>query len=237
MAVISAIQIAIIFVFGYLAYIGHALDKKGSIVAAVLGLFILQFGGVYPFLALLVFVIMGVLSTKYKYSEKLRSGIAQERKGIRSWGNVLGNGLGAVIFVILEYITRQDFLWAATFASIATANADTLASELGKVLGKEPRMITNFKPAKPGANGAISIQGEIFALVGAMTIGVIAMVVTQYKWQIFLATLLGGFIGCNIDSIVGATLENKGIVDNNGTNFIATLAGGIAGAIIFLALV
>ncbi len=237
MATISAIQIVIVFAFGYLAYALHALDKKGSIAAAILGIFVLQFGGVYPFLALLIFVIMGVLSTKYKYSEKLRTGIAQERKGIRSWGNVLGNGLGTAIFVILEYITRQDFLWAAAFASIATANADTLASELGKVLGKDPRMITNFKPAKPGVNGAISIQGEFFALVGAMAIGVIAMVVTQYKWQIFLATLLGGFIGCNIDSIVGATLENKGIVDNNGTNFIATLAGGIAGAIIFLALV
>ncbi|MBO8175733.1 MAG: TIGR00297 family protein [Thermococcus sp.] len=237
MTVSSAVQITIIFMFALLAYLVRALDKKGSIAAAILGILILQFGGVYPFLALLIFVVMGVLSTKYKYSEKLKSGIAQEKSGIRSWKNVLGNGLAAVIFVIIEHITRQDFLWAATFSAIATANADTLASEIGKVLGKEPRMITNFKPAKPGANGAISIQGEIFALVGAMAIGVIAMVITQYKWQIFLATLLGGFIGCNIDSIVGATLENKGIIDNNGTNFIATLTGGIAGAIIFLAIV
>jgi len=237
MTIIPVVQIAIVFVFGGLAYTCHVLDKEGSIAAVILGILILQFGGIYPFLALLTFVVMGVLSTKYKYSEKLKAGIAQEKKGIRSWGNVLGNGLAAVIFVIIEYITRQDFIWAAVFASIATANADTLASEMGKILGKKPKMITNLKPTKPGANGAISIQGEIFALVGAMSIGVIAMVVTQYRWQIFLATLLGGFIGCNIDSIVGATLENKGIVDNNGTNFIATLTGGIAGAIIFLALV
>ena len=237
MAVISVIQIVMILVIGWLAYVCRALDRKGSIVAIILGILTLQFGGVYPFLALLTFVVMGVLSTKYKYHEKLKTGIAQEQKGVRGWKNVIGNGLATSIFVILEYLIKQDFLWTATFASIATANADTLASELGKVFGKNPKMITNLKPVKPGSNGAISLQGEIFALVGAIIIGIIATAVTSFKWQMFLATTMGGFIGCNIDSVVGATLEDRGIVDNNGTNFIATLAGGIAGAIIFLALV
>lgn len=231
------LQFGVLIIFGLIAYVSKALDKKGSAVAVFLGMLILYFGGVYPFLALLVFVVMGVFSTRYRYPEKLRMGIAQEKNGVRGWKNVLGNGLAAGMFMIFEHILQQDFLWVATFASIATANADTLASELGTVLGKKPRMITNLKPAKPGSNGAISLQGEIFALVGALVIGAIATGIAQYKWQVLLATLLGGFIGCNIDSIVGATLENRGIVDNNGTNFIATLAGGIVGAIIFLALV
>ena len=231
------LQFGILIVFGLIAYISKALDKRGSVVAVFLGMLILYFGGMYPFLALLAFVVMGVFSTKYRYYDKLRIGIAQEKNGVRSWKNVLGNGLAAGIFILFEHILHKDFLWVATFASIATANADTLASELGEVLGKNPRVITNLKPAKPGSNGAISLQGEIFATVGALVIGAIATGITQHKWQIFLATLLGGFIGCNVDSIVGATLENRGIVDNNGTNFIATLAGGMVGAIIFLALV
>ncbi|WP_457753185.1 DUF92 domain-containing protein [Thermococcus sp.] len=234
---IPMIQFIMLIVFGFAAYVFKALDKMGSVSAVFLGMLILYFGGMYPFLALVVFVVMGVLSTRYKYSDKLKIGIAEGKKGIRSWRNVLGNGLAAGIFVMFEHVFQQDFLWAATFASIATANADTLASELGKILGKKPRIITNLKPAKPGSNGAVSFQGELFAFIGALAIAFIAAEITQYKWQMLLATLLGGFIGCNIDSIVGATLENRGIIDNNGTNFIATIVGGVIGGIIFLALV
>ncbi|ACS90320.1 MULTISPECIES: TIGR00297 family protein [Thermococcus] len=232
----DTIIIAIIGILGVMAYKFRALDGKGTLAAAFLGVFTLELGGIYPFLALLTFVIFGILATKYKFSEKIKKGIAQEGKGIRSWRNVFGNGLAALIFLIVEYYTKQDIFWAATFSAIATANADTLASELGKIWGKHPRIITTLEPALPGDEGAVSLQGEVAALIGGFAIALFALFLTQNKTEIFVAVTLGGFLGCNIDSVIGATLERKGLVNNHHTNFLATLLGGIAGALIFFLL-
>jgi len=43
----------------------------------------------------------------------------------------------------------------------------------------------------------------------------------------FIIGTIAGFIGCQIDTVIGAVLELRGIVDNHGTNFIATAGGAI----------
>jgi len=216
-----------------LAYRSGALDRNGCLAAAFLGLLILEFGGVYPFLALLVFVILGVMATKYRFHDKSKLGIAQHNRGVRSWGNVLGNGLGALIFILFEYVSRRDVFWAASFAAIATANGDTLASELGKVFGRRPRLITNLQPVKAGTNGGITLAGELFALAGSAAIAIFALPLTGNKMLMLLAVVAGGFIGVNLDSLIGATLENRGITDNNSTNFLASFLGGLTGAVVY----
>lgn len=226
-------DIAVISVLGVGSYKLGALDKLGALSASLLGLAVISLGGLYPFLALLTFVVMGVLATKYRYREKKKKGLAQSNGGVRSWGNVLGNGLAVVLFLVLEKLSMMDTFWAAVFASIATVNGDTLASELGKVFGKRPRLITNLRPAKPGTNGAISLEGEFFALLGVFVIALFALPLTVYKAKMLFAVVVGGFIGVNLDSLIGATLENRGITDNNSTNFLASLLGGLVGAGVF----
>ncbi|MFQ6061872.1 MAG: DUF92 domain-containing protein [Methanosarcinales archaeon] len=49
--------------------------------------------------------------------------------------------------------------------------------------------------------------------------------------------VFGGFIGTNIDSLLGATLQQKGLLSNNGVNLVATLAGAIVSVGIYLALI
>lgn len=218
---------------GIAAYKFRALDRGGALLSTVLGFAVLYMGGIYTFLALLVFLILGVLATKYRFEEKVRLGFSSKNEKTRGVGNVLGNGLAVLLFLIIEGITRQDTFWAATFSAIATVNGDTLASELGKIHGKRPRLITNLKPVKPGTNGGISLAGEAFALLGSLVIAPFALPLTAYKIPMVAAITLGGFIGVNLDSLIGATLENMGITDNNSTNFLASLLGGLAGAILF----
>ncbi len=228
-----AVNSVIISLLAALAYRSGALDRRGCLAAAFLGLLILELGGVYPFLALLVFVILGVMATKYHFREKVSLGIAQHNRGVRSWGNVLGNGLGALIFILFEYAYRRDVFWAASFAAIATANGDTLASELGKIFGKKPRLITNLRPVKAGTNGGITLFGELFALIGSIVIAPFALPLSGNKGLMLLAITVGGFIGVNLDSLIGATLENRGITDNNSTNFLASFLGGVVGAFVY----
>lgn len=229
-------DIITVLLLGVLAYRSRALDTGGSIAAALLGLGVLVLGGTWTFLALLTFLVLGVLATKYRYGEKVKNGLAQSNNGTRSIGNVLGNGLAVLIFLLIEAVVKEDIFWAATFASIATVNGDTLASELGKVLGRKPRLITNLKPVKPGTNGGVSLQGEVIALIGALIIALFALPLTNHTPEMLLAVTIGGFVGVNLDSLIGATLEEKGITDNNSTNFLASLFGGLIGAALFYAL-
>jgi uncharacterized membrane protein len=46
--------------------------------------------------------------------------------------------------------------------------------------------------------------------------------------------VIAGFVGTNIDSIVGATLENRGFLGNAGTNLLATIGGGLFAMAMFL---
>ena len=228
-----AVDSVIIGLLAAAAYRSRALDKRGCLTAAFLGLLILGFGGPYPFLALLAFVILGVLATRYRFREKVKLGIAQHNRGIRGWGNVLGNGLGAMVFILVEYVSRQDLFWAASFAAIATANGDTLASELGKVLGKSPRLITNLRPVKPGTDGGVTLVGELFALIGSAVIALFALPLAGSRVLMLLAVTVGGFIGVNLDSLIGATLERRHITDNDSTNFLASFLGGVTGALVY----
>ena len=218
---------------GLISYRTKALDLSGTLASVVIGLIVILLGNVYTLLALLVFLVSGIAATKYRFGEKVRKGFSSIEERTRSVGNVLGNGLAVVVFLIIEAITKQDVFWAATFSAIATVNGDTLASELGKIYGKRPRLITNLKPVKPGTNGGVSLAGELFALLGVLVIIPFALPLTRHDLTMTLAILSGGFIGINADSFIGATLENRGFVNNNGTNFLASLIGGLVGALVF----
>jgi uncharacterized membrane protein len=47
---------------------------------------------------------------------------------------------------------------------------------------------------------------------------------------------VSGFLGTNIDSLLGATLQQWGILSNNGVNVVSTAIGGIVAGAIWMAL-
>jgi uncharacterized membrane protein len=50
-----------------------------------------------------------------------------------------------------------------------------------------------------------------------------------------LVTVAAGLVGTNLDSVIGAVLENRGLIGNSGTNLLATLTGGVFAALFFVA--
>ena len=219
------------FLLGWLAYRAKIADISALLSAALLGLLIIVFSGLSWFLLLLTFFILGGGFTRYKFAYKKAIGIAQAKDGIRSYENVFSNSTAALVLAVAYGVFPEHSLPIiyAYMGTVATATGDTLASEIGTTAKGRPRMITTLKLSEPGADGAVSSLGEFAAIFGSAVIGLLGYVlgVSDNLLLSVLITTAGGFLGTNMDSLLGATLQKNGTLSNSGVNFLATFAGAL----------
>ncbi|MCC7564870.1 MAG: DUF92 domain-containing protein [Methanomicrobiaceae archaeon] len=218
---------AIAFSFGYFSYRFRAADLSGLFSGALIGIILIVFADVRWFLIMLAFFIIGSACTRYRYDYKASIGVAESHGGVRGYVNVFANGLVSTAAAILYGVTGNPACVALFLGSVASAAADTAASEVG-VTGRAPYLITSLKPVAPGTNGGVTPRGEVAAIGAATLVAVVAAATGIASPELMLIGIIAGFIGTNVDSLIGATLENRGVVGNSGTNLLATLTGGIA---------
>ncbi len=234
---------AFALVLGYLAYRAGIADMSGLLSATLVGVLIIAFTDVWWFLLLLTFYLLGGGFTNYKYRYKQSLGIAQGKGGARGYKNVFSNSLVAIVASIGYTIfphAANIFLYIY-LGSVATATGDTLASEIGTTYKGKPRMITTLKEVEPGVDGGVSSLGEIAAIFGSMVIALFALLVgvieiDQYCLLGMSIITISGFVGTNIDSLLGATMQKRGILSNNGVNLAATIAGGVVAGVMWIVL-
>ena len=221
------------FSFGYFSYRVRAMDLSGLFSGALIGMLLIVFADVRWFVVLLVFFALGAGTTRYRFDYKRRIGVEESSSGVRGYRNVFANGIVAAAAAVLYGVTLHPAFVALFLGAVATAAADTVASEIG-VTAKTPYMITTFERVRPGTNGGVSLVGELAAIVAALVIGVAAFALGVASPTMLLVTVVAGFVGTNVDSVIGAVFENRGAIGNSGTNLLATLAGGLFAAIFFV---
>ncbi|MDD1679147.1 MAG: DUF92 domain-containing protein [Methanomicrobiales archaeon] len=223
----------IAFSFGFLAHRFRVMDLSGLFSSALIGIILIAFTrDVRWFFIMLSFLMLGSVATRYKYNYKLSLGSAQGHGGMRGYYNVFANGLVATAAAILFGITQHPLFTAMFLGSVATAAADTVAGEVGMTRAN-PILITTRKPVPAGTNGGISFAGEVAGLSAAIVVLAIALGLNVSTLPMLAIGVTAGFIGTNIDSLIGATIENEGIIGNAGTNLLATLFGGLIAAILY----
>lgn len=223
------------FTFGYFAFRAKTADLTGLFSAALVGIILVVFADVRWFIIMLAFFILGSAATKYKFGYKKRIGVEQGQSGARGYRNVFANGIVAAAAAVLFGVFQQPVFIVMYVGCVATAAADTLASEIG-VTGGVPRLITTLKEVPIGTNGGVTITGEMVALLGGFAVSMVAFVLGVITLPMVVVCTIAGFAGTNIDSLVGATLENRGFLGNAGTNLLATLSGGLFAMLLFLAI-
>ena len=213
--------IFLIVVIGLITYWKKALDLFGSIFMIIMGIIIILFAGVNWLILIFIFMFLGLVSTKYKHEYKKDIGVYE---GTRSLKNVISNGI--VPFVMAAFGNYGGFI-----GSIATATADTLASEVGVV--QQPRLITTMKKVPPGTDGGISIIGTAAGIIGAGIIGVSAYLLGIFPdpFVTLKISIIAGTVGCFVDSVLGAVLERRNYISNEYVNLIATITGAALGII------
>ena len=205
----------------------RVLDRLGVYAAAALGLVVGGLGHWTWLVLLLGFLGTSHKATKWRFDEKSAKGLCESSDGHRSWGNVVANGgLPGLVAIISWYLGDHDNgLWIFA-AAVAVASADTYASEIG-CLDNRVRMISTMKKCEPGLNGGFSPNGQLAAAVGSIFIAALALLSNQnYEYALVVAII--GWLGCQVDSILGALLENRGLMTKGSVNAAAITSGIIA---------
>ena len=209
------------------------LDKNGVIAAALLGFFVGCLGHWTWLLLLLCFLLSSHVATKWRFEEKTERGLNESSDGHRGWINVAANGGMPALVALLAFVLEDwdHGLWMFA-AAVAVATSDTWASEIG-CLDDRVRMITTLKPCEAGVNGGFSPNGQMAAASGGILIGASALIAGLVMFSLDLSDgllLAGivaglGFLGCQIDSVLGAVLENRGFLTKGSVNALSIIAG------------
>jgi uncharacterized protein (TIGR00297 family) len=219
-------MIFLYFIFFYILGIVLWITKKYdlitiAIIFSVFAIF-LYFGNILISIYLLIFFSSAEIITK----------ILDKKHEKRDYKNVLGNCLASVIFISIGQVV-------AAVSAINAAFSDTFSSEIGRLSHKKPVLITSFKKVKTGVDGGISFLGIFSAIfISLATIFYFLLVPnlfgleTTFVFKDILVIGVIGVLGSLIDSLIGAAIERKGLIDNCQTNFLATLISGFIAIII-----
>jgi uncharacterized protein (TIGR00297 family) len=210
------------------AYAVRALDLWGSIASFLLGLVVAVVGDIRWMLLMVLFTGLGFAATRIGYASKAKRRVAEEAEGERGVRNVLGNGAAAGLMALAAlaepHLTHLAVQLAFTTALAAVA-ADTLAPRARSVLPP-------FPAVRVGDNGGVSWAGQAAAVLGACLIAAASVVLVGVPMAWAWVPALAGFLGCQVDSLLGATLEGErsrpGPLGKQDVNFLASLLPSLA---------
>ncbi len=178
------------------------LTRGGILCAIILDLIISLVFGNLGFLALLVFLVLGVLSDKIKYAGK------RKKSECRTYFQVFANAAPAAACAICYLIYPHIAFFVAFLASIGESLADTMASGIGA------RSVHVFDPfrmkrCEVGTSGGVSLLGTAAAALGASIMMLLGYGFAKGSVLPFVLGGIAAFVGCVFDSMLGSLFQIK----------------------------
>jgi uncharacterized protein (TIGR00297 family) len=197
------------------AYKRRSLTKGGALGAVTTGSTIFGLGGGSSALSLIYFFVSSTLLSHFRGKEKASTAADKFSKGSqRDLAQVAANGGAATLCAVAAGAAHseewQQTLQAGLVGALATANADTWATEIGVLSPHKPRLLTTGKPVAPGTSGGITPLGSTASALGALTLGLVFWATRGLrKREVHLpwVALVSGMSGSLCDSLLGATVQ------------------------------
>jgi len=215
------------------------LDTAGAVSMVIIGATITVGLGPAGLLVMAAFFVLGNAATRLGYARKAALGIAQEEGGARGWRSAWANG-GVPALLALLAATAPPELGAvytlAYAAAVATAAADTCASEVGKARAGATVLLVTRRRVEPGAEGGVSVAGTLAGVAAATLVAASGTLGRLYAWALVPVVAAAAVVGSLAESVLGPVAERRGWLDNHALNAVNT-ALGAALAALFLVLV
>ena len=186
----------------WLATEKKVLTRGGILCAVILDAIISVILGNLGFLALLLFLVLGVISDKIKHAGK------NQKSECRSYFQVFANAAPAAACAVCYAIHPHIAFLIGFLAAMGESLADTMASGIG---ARDKRVFDLFriKKCEVGMSGGMSLLGTAAGALGAFFMMLLGYAFTG---GIVLPFVLGGiaaFLGCIFDSLLGSLVQGK----------------------------
>jgi uncharacterized protein (TIGR00297 family) len=185
------------------------LTRDGAVAAALVGITVFAGAGLPGELLLFVFFLSGSFLTALNHKAGL--GDPDAPKMARNARQVLANGLWAAAGAALVP-WKPAAGWAILTGSLAAAQSDTWATEVGARVSNPPRSITTGRPVPRGTSGGITALGTAGGIAGAFALSG-AAAAAGVPTRAALTGFLGGIAGMVTDSLLGATAQARFFCD------------------------
>ena len=206
-----------------LGYRARTVSISGTIAGALIGIAIWIGGGGAAWALLFASFFVATATSRVGLDQKAGLGIEEDRGGRRGAGNAIANCGVAVAAAIAAVAT--PYLGASLFALTAALTAggsDTVASEIGKAWGRRTFLVTTLRRVPAGTPGAMSLEGTVAGIVAAFALAAFAAMLQLIPPNAIPLIVVGATAGALVESVLGATLEGPGILNNDMLNFVNT---------------
>lgn len=194
-------------IFSFIAFVANWLTIDGAAAAVIFGTIAYGLAGLTGAAVALGFFISASILSKNEEANAASNDRKFRRNGLQVWAN----GFWFCLWALFWYITNSPWYLIASVAAIAVSAADTWATEIGHTRTKAKAwLITTGKVVTPGTDGAVSIKGSLAGLTGAFFIAFLFwLFYPESSYMAVVAIGVAGFLGCMIDSYLGARLQFK----------------------------
>ncbi len=207
----------------------RAVSGSGVLGGLAVGLVIWLAAGAAAWGLLFACFLVAAVTSRLGLRRKRTLGIAQEAGGRRGAANALANCGLAAVAALVGLLGPHAALAAVAFtAALVSGAADTAASEVGKAFGRTTWSPLTFARVAPGAIGGLSGPGTLGGLAAALALGALAAALGLVPPAAVGIIVVASMAAMLAESVLGATLEPRGLVNNDLLNFLQT---GVAAAV------
>jgi uncharacterized protein (TIGR00297 family) len=211
-----------------LGFAAGTVSRAGLAGGFLIGVAVYLGGGWPLWVLLFAGFALAAITSRLGLARKAALGIAEDRQGRRGAGNAFANcGIGAAAALLAPVVPEPGLALLAASAALVAGASDTAASEIGKARRGPTYLPTTLARVPAGTPGAMSRDGTLAGLGAAALLGATAAALQVIAPSGVAIVVAAATAGALVESVLAATLEGRGAIDNDTLNVLNT---GVAAA-------